>query len=167
MTAYRNSLEAKRYPVAVLHLEVPFGTVDVNVHPAKREVRFQNPREIYGLVVESALHALSGQERAGEEKAVPVTLRPSHAVVYQARVEEALKRYHLRTGNAKLSFKNSPASISSPPPALAFRERTAIPETIPPQGKISFTDLTYLGRRRNLLVFSGPDGCSGGSHAAH
>ena len=170
MTAYRNTLEAKRYPVAVLHLEIPPGTVDVNVHPAKREVRFQNPREIYGLVVESALHTLSGHETAEGAKAAETKPSFAHAVAYQSRVEEALKRYHLRTGNAKMSFKNpSSASLGTQQPALVLRDRAATPEMTPTQDKISFSELTYLGQTGDtFLVFSGSDGLVlVDQHAAH
>ena len=61
MTAYRRLIEARRYPAVVLGLEVAPGDVDVNVHPAKMEVRFRNPRGIYALIVES----LSGAIGAG------------------------------------------------------------------------------------------------------
>lgn len=175
MTAYRNTLEAKRYPVAVLHLEVPPGTVDVNVHPAKREVRFQNPREIYRLVVESSLHALSGHETEGEVKTVEIAAKSSsfvHTGAYQARVEEALKRYHLHTGEAKLSFKNSsPAPPAfSRQPALAFRNQSAATlEAVPEEKKIAFAELTFLGQAGDaFLVFAGLDGLVlVDQHAAH
>ena len=39
---YGHRLDEKRYPVFVLHLTVPPSEIDVNVHPQKREVRFQN-----------------------------------------------------------------------------------------------------------------------------
>ncbi len=171
MTAYRNVMEAKRYPVAVLHLDIPPGTVDVNVHPAKREVRFQNPRDIYSLVVESAVHGLSG---ASAELAQSVTPKsPVHAAAYQSRVEEALKRYRLHTGGAKLTFKNTPLTATSPPPRqplFASMETTVTEEFFPisPE-KIIFRDLTYLGQASGTyLVFTGPDGLILlDQHAAH
>jgi DNA mismatch repair protein MutL len=46
----RDLLPRGRFPAAVLFLELPFDAVDVNVHPAKWEVRFAEPRAIHHLV---------------------------------------------------------------------------------------------------------------------
>ncbi len=48
--AYRDILPRGRFPLAVLFLTVAPETVDVNVHPAKWEVRFENPRAVHQLV---------------------------------------------------------------------------------------------------------------------
>jgi DNA mismatch repair protein MutL len=48
--AYRRLIPAKMYPVIVLCLSLPFSDVDVNVHPAKREVLFRRGDEIYRLI---------------------------------------------------------------------------------------------------------------------
>ena len=48
MTAYRNMIEVRRYPVAVLLLDLAPQDVDVNVHPAKLEVRFRHPGKSTG-----------------------------------------------------------------------------------------------------------------------
>lgn len=48
--AYRNAVMAGRFPACVLHLHVPGETVDVNVHPAKIEVRFANEKRIFDAV---------------------------------------------------------------------------------------------------------------------
>jgi DNA mismatch repair protein MutL len=44
--AYQNSIPSHRYPIVILHLSVPLFAVDINVHPAKTEVRFRNPFQI-------------------------------------------------------------------------------------------------------------------------
>jgi len=57
--AYHDFVPNDRYPFAVLHLEVPYDQVDVNVHPNKSEVRFQNKRTIYEIVTRGLIKALS------------------------------------------------------------------------------------------------------------
>ncbi len=55
MGAYDNLLDAGKFPVAVLFLEISPAEVDVNVHPRKAEVRFTHAGRIYGAV-RSAVH---------------------------------------------------------------------------------------------------------------
>jgi len=59
---YMGSLERSRYPVAVLDLEVDPREVDVNVHPAKREVRFHDERTLFGVVQRAVRDALMGSQ---------------------------------------------------------------------------------------------------------
>ena len=47
---YRSMLMGGRHPVAVLFLDVPAAELDVNVHPAKTEVRFLREREVFGAI---------------------------------------------------------------------------------------------------------------------
>ncbi|MDX5527198.1 MAG: DNA mismatch repair endonuclease MutL, partial [Wolbachia endosymbiont of Andrena nigroaenea] len=47
--AYHDFIPSDRYPFAALHLEIPYDQVDVNVHPNKSEVRFQNKKLIYEI----------------------------------------------------------------------------------------------------------------------
>jgi DNA mismatch repair protein MutL len=56
--AYHTLLMVGRYPLAALFIQVPPEDVDVNVHPAKAEVRFRNPDRLFSLVQRSTRRAL-------------------------------------------------------------------------------------------------------------
>lgn len=55
---YGERLMNSRYPIAVLDITVDVGLVDVNVHPAKLEVRFSNEKELLSLIENSVRHTL-------------------------------------------------------------------------------------------------------------
>lgn len=57
--AYKNTVMVGKFPCAVLNVKVPFDSVDVNVHPAKTEVRFSDERRIFSAVYYAVKDALS------------------------------------------------------------------------------------------------------------
>lgn len=66
--AYRDYLVKRTFPMYVLDVIVPFDEVDVNVHPAKAEVRFRNKNAVFGTVfraVDEAIKASFGSEKHG------------------------------------------------------------------------------------------------------
>jgi DNA mismatch repair protein MutL len=167
MTVYRRLIEARRYPAVILGLEITPGDVDVNVHPAKMEVRFRNPREIYALIVET----LGGAIGVGITPAARGSAGPSSAgrAGYVSRIEEALKRYRVSSGPEKLVF----GGLSS-----EKREAPTLPSPLPPEtvrdGELQgerrcFSDLHYIGQAAGTyLIFSGEDGITlVDQHAAH
>jgi DNA mismatch repair protein MutL len=73
--AYRDLIARDRHPIAALFLDIPLDEVDVNVHPAKTEVRFRDPAAVRGLIVGGLRHALdeeSHRSAAREQAAAPV-----------------------------------------------------------------------------------------------
>jgi DNA mismatch repair protein MutL len=73
--AYRDLIARDRHPIAALFLHVPLDEVDVNVHPAKTEVRFRDAAAVRGLIVggiRSALDVESHRSAAREQSAAPV-----------------------------------------------------------------------------------------------
>lgn len=61
--AYKGSLMVGKFPACVLHLQLAFAAVDVNVHPAKMEVRFVNERPIFDAVYHGVKSALAAGDR--------------------------------------------------------------------------------------------------------
>jgi len=59
--AYHGLLMVGRYPLAVIFLDLPPGDVDVNVHPAKAEIRFRNPDIVFSVVQRVVRATLLGQ----------------------------------------------------------------------------------------------------------
>lgn len=60
--AFRPFSMTHRYPFTCLHLHIPSEFIDVNVHPAKLEIRFKNGEEVYQLVFNTVKSALEGKE---------------------------------------------------------------------------------------------------------
>ena len=57
--AYRNQIMVGKFPACVLHLTLPANTLDVNVHPAKTEVKFLNEKAVFDCVHYGVLGALN------------------------------------------------------------------------------------------------------------
>ena len=67
MDAYRRILPSNQFPVVILYISLPPSTVDVNVHPTKAEVKFQNPDRMYQAVFAAVRMALEeGPPRSGK-----------------------------------------------------------------------------------------------------
>ena len=73
-TAYKNMLPNGKYPFVCLNLELQPKDVDVNVHPTKKEVRYQNPNQIFNFVYSAILDALSSYKK--EETPISETVIP-------------------------------------------------------------------------------------------
>ncbi len=72
--SYNESLQKGRYPLAFVFFECDPAAVDVNVHPAKREVRFRSEPQVRGFVIRAVLQRL--RELAGDGNAEHSAARP-------------------------------------------------------------------------------------------
>lgn len=59
--AYQPYLMQHKYPFTALYVEINPANMDVNVHPTKQEVRFENPEAVYNTVFEAVTEVLSGK----------------------------------------------------------------------------------------------------------
>ena len=178
MTAYRRLIEAKRYPFVVLFVDIPEGDVDVNIHPAKMEVRFRNPRSIYDMMVETLVSVMAESSAAEGAQAGTMFEESTGAVEYKKRVEEAIKRYTLSSGHGKLFFNQGEVYSKKHHPQETDQftqgEQTKPDRQIAEQpelskGDITFSELEYLGHvAGTYLVFSSGNGLIlMDQHAAH
>ena len=81
--AYRNRLMVGKFPACVLHLRLPANTVDVNVHPAKTEVKFLNEKAVFDCIhygVLGALNKATDRPQVELKKAVPPAPAPAAPV---------------------------------------------------------------------------------------
>lgn len=80
LTAFDGIVGTGRHPVFVLHLGVDVGRVDVNVHPQKQEVKFDDERIVYLLIQKAVSNTLSAAGRAPSALAdFPLSARPMQA----------------------------------------------------------------------------------------
>ena len=117
--AYQDLLARDRHPVLALFIDLPGDEVDVNVHPAKTEVRFRDPGGIRGLIVGGLRHAL---DEAGHRSAQ----RPSAAALgnwQQAPSprggegwgEGARPHQYALGGQSSSGYAGAPSPYPSPP----------------------------------------------------
>ena len=83
--AYANQMMSGRYPSCVLVITLPNAAVDVNVHPAKTEVKFANERAVFDLVRYGVMSALGrAQQRPEMKLAKPMAEKPKPSEVRTA-----------------------------------------------------------------------------------
>ena len=111
--AFADSIKAPGYPVFVLKIDIPAPLVDVNVHPAKQEIRFQESRHIHDFI----RHAIA---RALREGGSPANDPVPSAQASKARESKAQEGDLASVaGDASGSFDHSPPSPSSAGPSPA------------------------------------------------
>jgi DNA mismatch repair protein MutL len=132
LEGYHTALMKGRYPVCCLFLEIDPAAVDVNIHPAKREVKFHREFEIRKLAAQAVHETLLAFHSV--ESKVP---GPKPKVIAQAELQPAPKISAPALPNFPEKLKPSPATLPQIPPAaqtpLKMGFLPAKPATIEPQ----------------------------------
>jgi DNA mismatch repair protein MutL len=108
--AYAEMLARDRHPVVALYLDVPVEDVDINVHPAKTEVRFREAAKIRGMIV-------SGLRRALDENGFRAAQRPQASALQNWQTEGPV--HPAATGGPQYNEQGTQSRTDMPWQALA------------------------------------------------
>ncbi len=145
--AYKNTLLTGRFPSCVMYVSLSNAAVDVNVHPAKTEVKFSDERKVFDLVYQAVRAALEAESKPieislseGTRRAVAAPkadfFQSMSASEYREKSEEkaparpvlrSSSEYHAQdklSTNASTIYSTKPDAFSQPP---TRRERISTP----------------------------------------
>ena len=113
--AYKNTLLSSRYPSCALYLDLSFGSVDVNVHPAKTEIRFGSEKTVFDFVYHAVRFALENENRLSSP-AVPTGRPVSVSAPLTSVPEHRTPNTEPRTPNPEPRTPNaSPLALNHSP----------------------------------------------------
>ena len=174
ISSYRRLIEPRRFPYVVLFIDMPASDVDINVHPAKMEVRFRSSGDIYSLVTDTLSSALSGMSTDRSELSGPSF--GVRADAYRERVGNVLKRYTVLSGTEKKTFNVnvSEKGMRKAPDSFGGREGgEELPELFNErdvsEDAVNFSSLNYLGQIAGTYLAFSSEGAFilMDQHAAH
>ena len=160
LEGYHTALMKGRYPVCCLFLEIDPAAVDVNIHPAKREVKFHREREVRQLTAQAVRETLLKFHQSSEPP------KPDFSAETQRRRDES--------GTLGKTFDVKPVPDFSTPPLPKFplpsaptQERAVPPaeqpplkmgfaQPIPPQVSISPAETKSETRHSSLVISHSP-----------
>lgn len=142
--AYRNQIMVGRFPACVLEIDMPVQAVDVNVHPAKTEVKFLSEKEVFDAVHYAVLSTLSKapgrpEWRSPERPAAPVppekptAIQPPKPTFYQTMQAAEYRRQVTQAKPAAPAqpVLASPVQIPRAEPTPAPQQRFELPKAAP------------------------------------
>ena len=140
--AYRNQIMVGRFPACVLEIDMPVQAVDVNVHPAKTEVKFLSEREVFDAVHYAVLSTLSKaagrpEWKTPEKKQAPAPQTAQKAAVPpKADFYQTMQAAEYRRQAAQQPVLASPVQVPRSAPvsvsgSVPAQQRAAAPAPAP------------------------------------
>jgi DNA mismatch repair protein MutL len=154
--AYHGLLPEKRYPLAVLNLSLPYADVDVNAHPAKREVRFRYEGKVYSALQRAVRAALVAHSPVPEIRHIGEAVRQEKPPV-AAAPRFFWSAFDRRSSNTLVPGEQHREETTNGESSPALTPRQALPS------------LRVVGQiRLTYIVAEGPSGMYlVDQHAAH
>ena len=160
--SYHTLIPRGRYPLAFLFLEIDPHAIDVNVHPAKREIRFRDESRVRNFLINTVLQSLSPQQDTAPEPPRPV---PASTFKIEPQAPVAKSQARVVPAYDYPQPKNNPPQLATGTPAAApfpqaqrpesFRPKTQETPATPP----ALRQWRFLGKMagENLAIFQTGD----------
>lgn len=165
--SYHTLIPRGRYPLAFLFLEIDPHAIDVNVHPAKREIRFRDESRVRNFLINTVLATLSPQQSPVSEPSRPIPAETFRSVILPASEKTTGRTPASRDVFPKKEERITgvPSAIKGPASAPAT-SRTVLPQSVPesPVAQVAelpaFRRWQFLGKLtgENIAVFQTEDG---------
>ena len=126
--AYRNQMMVGKFPACVLHLTVPVSAVDVNVHPAKTEVKFLNEKAVFDCVHYGVLGALN---KTPDRPQVQFKPAPTPAPAPQAAAPKQENFFRTMNAQEYRNFASAVKDAPKPSPLAAAATAAAVERVVP------------------------------------
>jgi len=122
--AYFQRIPEGRYPAVFLFLSLAPDSLDVNIHPNKKEVRFEDPAGVRRFVSRSIAEALAGPQNVPE---IPAKALFRYEEPFESRREFQPKEREIDI-NELLSTKRASQMVMEAPPALEIKREVVLPK---------------------------------------
>lgn len=165
--AYRNQIMVGKFPACVLHLTLPANAVDVNVHPAKTEVKFLNEKAVFDCIHYGVLGALNKthdrpqvqfqappvqpKSAPSPASAVAVGAPPKKESFFRTMTAQEYKAFSSVIKDAPLPNKEAAATV-----AAAVEQRLPEPKAPAPVPKKTFQTVLPVESAVTYPTFSEP-----------
>ena len=147
--AYRNQMMVGKFPACVLHLELPASAVDVNVHPAKTEVKFLSEKAVFDCIHYGVLGALNKTpdrpqvqfkpQPAAPVQSAPASVNPAPAAkkepFFRTMTAEEYKTFSAALADAPQPKKEAAVATAAKierPANMPLREAVILPQISKP-----------------------------------
>ena len=147
--AYKGRIMTGRYPVCYLDLRLNLSAVDVNVHPAKLEVKFSREKEVFSAVYQSVAAALDANGELQELRQKPNLLAPreDHLTGGQQKMRLEVERRESVPTFAE-SYQSARAAVAQKQPAsMPYQTKSNVPpaaeDKLPPLVEPVLDPLTF------------------------
>ena len=177
--SYKALIPKTGFPLAVVKIDVPQNSIDVNVHPQKLEIKFEDEGKIFKAVYHATREAIEDKHSA-EHNLTEVATVPDAPRFEQFVIEEDFLPPEKTQSDKKISDdKKSPTNKKSPPDKvpskisplekISLPDKAPAPEKIPAPDKTPEIELEPIGQvaRCYIVAQGGNDLYIVDQHAAH